>query len=333
MNVRSNRFFRITLIVAGSVVAVVTLGLLLTRVTASPFVCGSCHEMAPALASWKASGHTQVRCPQCHEKSRPWYQFPQTLAARSVMLTRDARSHWSGRATAALNRSTETTPTIPDTTCLKCHDPSRKVTVRFGTLINHPEHTKRNKSCASCHLWTAHPAPGAERPMLLMERCFACHGRTAAAKAPGTCDVCHPASFNLRPASHKPASAWRTRHGKVALAKGQPCAICHDTAFCRGCHGLEMPHPAEWGKGKPPLHSTVAKLNRKTCTRCHADRPNLCTMCHHKGWDPNKGPWLTQHPSMVADKGAAFCMGCHDPVFCFTCHLRGRIAEPASAGT
>jgi len=323
MNLRSHKVVRVALIIVASVVAFVALGLLLTRVTASPRVCGSCHEMNAALASWRASGHTQVRCPQCHEKPRPWYQFPQTLAVRSAMLTRDVRAHWSADGAKAVMASYDTTPTITDSTCLQCHGTSRKISMRFGTLIDHEEHAKRNKSCVSCHLWTAHPDPNAERPMLLMERCFTCHGRTASAKAPGTCDVCHPKSFNLRPASHKPTSKWLKEHGKAAQSKGQPCAMCHDKGFCTGCHGVDMPHPANWAKGSPPVHSQFAKTNRAVCTRCHPDKPNFCTMCHHKAWDPARGPWISVHPAVVAESGAAFCMDCHQPVYCFTCHLRG----------
>jgi nitrate/TMAO reductase-like tetraheme cytochrome c subunit len=333
MSVRSHKIVRVTMIVLASLVGVVALGLLLTRITASPRVCGSCHEMNAALASWKESGHTQVRCPQCHEKPRPWYQFPQTLAVRSAMLTRDVRAHWSTGGAKAVMASYDTTPTIPDSTCLQCHGTSRKITMRFGTLINHNEHAKRNRSCVSCHLWTAHPSPGAERPMLLMERCFTCHGRTASAKAPGTCDVCHPKSFSLRPVSHKPTATWLKDHGKMARAGTQPCAMCHEKTFCTGCHGLDMPHPANWAKGQQPVHSQFAKTNRQVCVKCHPDTPNFCTMCHHKGWDPAKGPWRTQHPAMVVETGASFCLDCHGPLFCTSCHLSGNRPAIGTSGT
>ncbi len=323
MNARSKRVVRIVAIVLGVMVAFVAVGLLLVQVTASPKVCGSCHEMRTALATWEQSGHTQVGCPSCHEKPRPWYQFPQTLAVRSAMLTRDVRLHWSADSARQVRASYDTTPTISDATCLQCHGTSRKISMRFGTLIDHAEHAKRNKSCVSCHLWTGHPKPNSERPMILMERCFTCHGRTASAKAPGTCDVCHPKSFNLRPASHKPTAEWLKKHGAVAQKNQQPCAICHDKTFCQGCHGLAMPHPANWAKGDPPLHSESAKTNRAVCVRCHSEKPDLCSMCHHKGWDPAKGPWIQQHPVLVANAGASRCLQCHDPVYCMRCHVRG----------
>ncbi len=333
MKTRSQKLVRVALIIGGTLVAVVVLGLLFTKATGSPIVCGSCHEMAPALATWKTSGHTNVGCPSCHEKPRAWYQFPQTLATRTAMLGRDINAHFSDQAAADVAAAMESTPTVSDQTCLKCHDLSRTVTMRFGTLINHSEHAKRNNSCVSCHLWTAHPPPGSEKPMLLMERCFTCHGRTASAKAPGTCDTCHPKSFSLRPASHKPADQWRTKHGKVALAKGQPCEMCHEKSFCQSCHGLVMPHPANWAKGNTPLHAAVAQQNVQVCSKCHGEGRTFCTMCHHRGYDPAQGPWLRQHPVMVAQRGASFCIECHEPTFCVKCHLSGMPPDSATAGS
>jgi len=321
MEDRSSRVVRSLWIAAASICAVLALGLAMTRVTASAIVCGACHEMSPKVAAWRTGGHTQIGCPACHETPLPWYRFPETLAVRGAMLTRDVGDHWSNRARDASRASNDDTSTVPDSTCLKCHDPSRKITMRFGTLIDHTEHAKRNKSCVSCHIWTAHPDPNVERPILLMAQCFTCHGRTKTAKAPGTCDVCHPKSFSLRPESHRPASAWRTRHGKVALAGGQPCDMCHDEDFCRNCHGVDMPHPTGWGKGQPAGHASVAELNRQVCARCHKEKPDLCSMCHHKGWEPTKGPWISQHPLMVRQHGAAFCMRCHAATFCTDCHI------------
>lgn len=315
MKDRASRVVRVIWIAAASMAGVVAIGLVLLHVTGLPSVCGMCHEMSPAVTSWRVSGHTKVGCPACHEKPRAWYQFPQTLFLRSAMLTRDISLHLAKDST----RSDEATPTVADSTCESCHDPSRKVTMRFGTLIDHAEHAKRNKSCLSCHLWTAHPDPTAERPMLLMERCFTCHGRAKGAKAPGTCDVCHPSSFSLRPVSHRSAS-WSTTHGKAALAKQQPCEMCHEQTFCRRCHGLEMPHPAGWATGPIPTHAAAGERGRQVCARCHTAKPDLCGMCHHKGWEPAKGTWIEQHPLMVDQRGADFCFQCHHSTFCFDCH-------------
>lgn len=322
-------FLRAAWIGAAVVVGLFALGEALTYATAVPAVCGTCHEMRPALDSWKTSGHTRVGCAECHETPRPWYAFPATMAERGVMLTRDLNIHWSraGEPTTAL-ASRVTTTTIPDSVCERCHDPSRKVTLRLGTLIDHEEHAKRNGSCLSCHLWTAHPVPGVERELLMMERCFTCHGRAASDAAPGTCDVCHPETFELRPPTHGP-SEWRTGHGAPAMGRPAQCLMCHDQRYCLDCHGVQMPHPEGWERGATG-HGVVAAGRRATCARCHQQGADFCSMCHHKGYEPAGGPWVDQHPELVGLRGTAYCLDCHGPTYCVGCHTRGLMGAPGS---
>jgi nitrate/TMAO reductase-like tetraheme cytochrome c subunit len=308
-------------VAAAFVVALVALGALATRLTASPDVCASCHEMAPAVATWRTSAHTRAGCPSCHETPRPWYAFPQTLAERAQMLNRDWRASRSSTEAAAL-RSSLASVTVPDSRCLRCHELSRIVSMRFGTLIKHAEHAKRNKSCVSCHMWTAHREPTAERPLVLMARCFNCHGRTPGAKAPGTCATCHPKSFDLRPDSHKDA-AWRTRHGKLAEKDASLCTLCHERGFCNTCHRTPMPHPADWVRGDA-LHATKALRDPALCARCHTN-PASCTACHHRGYDPAKGTWIVQHRTAVTLNGKSSCMQCHAERLCLYCHTTGRL--------
>jgi len=278
-------------------------------------------------STWRASAHARIGCPECHEAPLPPYRFPEQLATRAAAMQRDFRAHFSGDPSGIPRASLITTPTIPDSRCLQCHDLSRPITVRSDLVIKHAEHAKRNNSCISCHLWTAHPVPETERALLLMSRCFTCHGRTAGAKAPGTCITCHSGEFNGRPESHK-SPTWQTAlHGKAALTNKQPCSMCHETTFCRNCHGLDMPHPATWVKGKPG-HSTIGAADPHICAKCHTQKPDLCSMCHHQDQQSTKGPWLTQHPAMVDKRGAAFCMQCHTDLFCFDCHVASHVDTP-----
>lgn len=312
---RIGGFARVALIALAVLAGVPLLGIGATYLSATPAVCGACHEMAPAMATWEQSGHTKVACASCHETPRPWYQFAQTLADRAVMLRRDIDLHLSGSPKdAAAIRDVK----VPDSTCLQCHDPSRQVTMRFGTLIDHPAHAKRNHSCVSCHRYTAHPDPGAEKPLLLMQMCFDCHGRTSTAKAPGTCDECHPKSFGLRPESHG-APDWLAAHGKLALAGRRQCMMCHEESACQKCHGLEMPHPSGWAAGRTG-HGPIAKADGALCAKCHDSKPDVCAMCHHRDYQPAKGTWVSQHPSVVDRRGATFCLECHAPQYCVYCH-------------
>ncbi|MDO8964044.1 MAG: NapC/NirT family cytochrome c [Coriobacteriia bacterium] len=317
---RSHAVVRAAWITVAVIVGVLALGAVATYVTASPTLCGACHEMKSAVVTWEQSPHNRVGCPSCHETPRPWYQFPQTLLARGAMLGRDLDAHFSAGYAATPGTSIMSTVTVPDSTCEQCHDPSRKVTMRYGTLIDHKEHAKRNKSCMSCHVWTAHPTPGYEKPLLLMEQCFNCHGKPSNPKASGACTACHPASFNKRPASHGPTK-WTSLHGKAALKGIQQCSMCHAATFCGDCHGVPMPHPVGWEAGKTG-HGVTATRDRSICAKCHTGKADMCGMCHHKGFEPTKGPWLAQHPAMVEKRGVAFCLGCHAPTYCVFCHAR-----------
>ncbi len=312
---------------AAVIVAVLALGAGADRLTASSRVCMACHEMRPKVAAWETAAHTTVGCPACHEDPRPWYRFPVTLAVRGTMLARDVRAHFSSDNPDM--EANDATSDIPDSRCLACHDPAREVTMRFGILIDHQEHADRNESCVSCHLWTAHPDPDAERPLLFMQQCFTCHGHSETAKAPGTCDVCHPPSFEQRPESHQPKT-WQADHGQAALTDRQPCAMCHAETFCTDCHGLEMPHPEDWPDGEKS-HGPVAQSDPQVCRSCHTDSLAFCEMCHHEGYDIKQGPWVAQHPSSVSERGASRCFDCHGALYCVYCHAsRGVTEEPDS---
>jgi nitrate/TMAO reductase-like tetraheme cytochrome c subunit len=317
-------FVRDAWIAVGVFAFLLWLGVGAFYLSGSSTVCQSCHEMTPKVNAWKTSSHADIGCPACHEVQRAYYSFPEILGARAAAMQRDLHAH-NSQSTADIVAALDTmTPSISDANCLKCHDLSRKITVHFGTIINHAEHARRNGSCISCHYWTAHPPPNADRPVLLMARCFTCHGRTPGAKAPGTCTTCHPKSFDLRPQSHLTGD-WLALHGKVALAVRQQCVMCHETTFCDNCHKLPMPHPATWVRGNPG-HSTVGAKSPQICAQCHTGTPDLCSMCHHQGSTPAATPWIVQHPTMVSKKGAAFCMGCHVAVFCYNCHTARRVA-------
>ncbi len=313
--------------------AVVLGAVLLDLGTASPVLCGSCHGMAERAHSWRKSTHAEVACVSCHQAPTAWYELPQRLAARARLLSRDVRWQLAGRSGV----STPTSPAaaaegaallVSSENCLQCHDPNRKATSGFRILIDHAEHAKRNKTCLSCHINTAHPEPTRGTPLSLMDQCFQCHGTAKYPEASDECSVCHPGGYELKPASHDPADWKKTGHGRLANKDRAQCDLCHKPSFCTDCHGLEMPHPAGWAKGDPATHATFAQKNRQVCGRCHLEKPDLCSMCHHRGWDPGKGPWTTQHPLMVGERGADFCLRCHTRAYCSYCHVSASLGMP-----
>ncbi|MBN2846958.1 MAG: NapC/NirT family cytochrome c [Coriobacteriia bacterium] len=105
------------------------------------------------------------------------------------------------------------------------------------------------------------------------------------------------------------------------------CSTCHIVErFCVDCHGVEMPHPADFITG----HGDAGKQNADTCAMCHANEGQMvedagtefCNGCHHQGADPTK-PFIPQHVGLVRDLGAQACFECHTPTYCAECHVRG----------
>ncbi len=316
-------------IAVGVVLGVLLLLIAFDVVTASPKTCTTCHEMRARHDSWAKSSHVEVSCVKCHQPPTAWYQLPQRLAGRVALLSRDVAAHAAGGYDDPVDSRVAGTEPIKDEICLQCHDVNRKATSGFRILIDHPEHAKRNGSCVSCHVRTAHPVATRGKAITFMSQCFTCHGTEAYPEASAECGVCHPKDYKLLPESHA-VEPWKKDHGKTALKDPKQCEMCHTDAFCTGCHGVKMPHPQGWERGENG-HAAAATANRAVCGKCHGSRPDSCTMCHHQGYDPAQGTWLKQHFLVVRDKGAAHCLDCHSPVFCVKCHVSRAPAEARPA--
>lgn len=194
-----------------------------------------------------------------------------------------------------------------------------------------------------------------------MTACFRCHEQTPEGRAPGACSACHTKDFELKPASHREKGFYPEGHADLAQleqsrtaevreaasheATGEAakegeggegvlelasvdtvneCSTCHSEKFCTDCHGVPMPHPADFKQ----QHGKLGKRNPKSCSLCHGDPKRFCDECHHGTsmnlpYDGTVGPWLTQHPAAVRALGASRCFECHEPTFCAHCHVKG----------
>jgi len=112
------------------------------------------------------------------------------------------------------------------------------------------------------------------------------------------------------------------------------CSTCHLDTFCTNCHGMEMPHPAEFKEPKkaddPAGHPALSKTKAAKCDMCHQTKKTnflFCNNCHHgtaSSWtyDP-KVAWETQHAAAVTKNGVAGCLEkCHEKKFCLDCHTK-----------
>jgi hypothetical protein len=109
------------------------------------------------------------------------------------------------------------------------------------------------------------------------------------------------------------------------------CSTCHAKTFCSGCHGIAMPHQADFKKN----HGDLGKANPGVCVKCHGPSDGFCGNCHHgthlKFPINPKLTWKQQHPIAVKKVGPAGCVqlaGCHSPTFCATCHANGGNIPP-----
>lgn len=177
--------------------------------------------------------------------------------------------------------------------------------------------------------------------------------------APGACDACHPPGFDLKPANHGQDGfyeAFGDSSGHAMLAREDQerrrsaedthtaeedskaeeeglhlasvhsvgyCSTCHDESrFCFDCHGIIMPHPADFGVD----HAEDGRARPEVCANCHASAPgtDFCNDCHHKDSDPSR-TWIAQHMDPVRATGAQACFDCHAPTYCAQCHVRGSV--------
>lgn len=355
--------------------------------TSTTWFCSNmCHITEDdAVSAWERSSHSEVSCISCHmppgadpitflmHKAAVLPELPMVVF-KTFEMPHNARSH------VALD------PTImPVAQCTQCHDLSKRaVTTSPGIIINHKAHDDANLTCTICHNRIAHDESGDWEPTLFdfttntpsykhedfmkMDACYRCHrladdGIEAETpyKASGKCAVCHPADFDLKPASHKAENFLTDMHGKMSLeevasvAKSQEnldthgdespkdkespevkalegvpysgvinsCYTCHTKKFCQDCHGgITMPHPADFLTN----HQKEAEVAPKSCAKCHG-AVETCSRCHHS--DPNvagykfdtKQTWMAQHDTASKEVGPAACFDCHKPTFCANCHV------------
>ncbi|MBE0447710.1 MAG: NapC/NirT family cytochrome c [Actinobacteria bacterium] len=286
------------------------------RYTSQPQFCAICHEMKPAIDSWqKTSLHAEVDCNTCHASG------PLGRVRQKAGLIVEIYRHFTGSYEKPVNASSKLSNKINNDSCLRCHTPKRVVTPKKTLLMNHNIHIEKGIACTYCHNRAGHPTSPGYKDFISMDGCFRCHSLLKKAMAPGRCDACHPKSFDLIPVTHKTKTWPILDHSKTAKQDSTPCMPCHLKTFCRGCHGVEIPHPEKFVKSE---HGSIGNKNPKVCQKCHRQK-DFCNTCHHEGYDESMGDWIPTHKHAVATVGPANCFRCHGPTFCAFCHVRGEL--------
>lgn len=140
--------------------------------TSTPEFCGLCHEIEPAITSWKQSEHylfdgkIRANCRDCHIPS-----WDDPIAVLSVKIThgcKDVYHHFDVDETIAkepdyyFRLKQNALLQINDSTCLQCHeqirDPSKDIIVIQGRVVHglHSQPEAKKVSCMMCHKSMGH---------------------------------------------------------------------------------------------------------------------------------------------------------------------------------
>jgi len=315
------------------------------------------------LKSCVGTCHTAQFCVDCHTKNRVFpasHRQPFWTHAQAPTVTKYGSVPASATAlhSVTAQKSTEQCEIchgaggVNAAFCKACHKLEMPHTKEFKQF--HAKTGRQNPGvCLNCHTWTQlcsnchHVGASTTVPWLKVHGtsvnqngasgCIAkCHKQT-------DCVACHTARKVL-PASHKAqnfikaAGTERGAHAVLYKKDSVVCTYCHagdpgtlpNSSFCKGCHKVDMPHPAAYGlkdpNAAPSLNNagghaqaiTSGQVNRATCMNCHEAAG--CNSCHHKGSVSNQ-PWMRYHPNVVKAAGADACFQCHKEIYCSNCHV------------
>lgn len=298
------RLSRRVLLVIGVVAAVLVLAAV-TGATSSPRACSSCHAMEPFVTSWASSTHSQIGCYRCHLDNGAW-DWP---AFKGKELFEMVPAAVAGQGLQG------PTTEISSKTCLSCHSAVMNGVIEANeTRINHSTCIPSGAQCDSCHSAVVHGAATRWVRQPVMEECVRCHREES---APTECDTCHVGRresdrLAMGPWQVTHGSEWRTTHGAADLTY---CSTCHPQDYCVKCHGIALPHPADFGR----THGQQAVAQQSKCVKCH-DKKTLCDGCHGIAM-PHPTGFIKQHSTLATSNQDPTCQTCHRVDDCNNCHL------------
>lgn len=332
--------------------------------TSSYWFCGGfCHsvQLDPVVA-YDSSTHNMVACVSCHlpVNADPvtflYHKAHAGIVGAYQLATKTYATPLNPLSELALNSKH-----MSSGQCTQCHSENRLITPHESIVIDHEAHESRGIQCSACHNRVAHPedeieitmvVPGTDQPaarhanFMTMTACFRCHTLSAESpsggefKAPGTCSVCHPADFDLKPASHEADGFYPAGHADLATmeldpATGRPAEVVAKPVLhgeSEESSGTGESNYAPEGEDSHVLE--VAPVSAVDyCATCH-DVNTFCVDCHGVEM-PHPSDFLTNHAE-AGEKSAESCSRCHggqgQPIkgggtdFCNNCHHKG--ADP-----
>jgi hypothetical protein len=301
--VKSNRASIIIRAVVWTLAGLVVLFALLLGVTAATLPgCTICHSQPAFVQATAKSAHANVECVRCHVEQGP---APRLAYAYHMIF---------GMALKVAPINSGPVSAIPNTNCLACHQDVMKAKVTAqGISILHSECSK-GRMCTDCHSQTAHGATVKWPTQATMNNCLDCHSTS---KVRSDCTMCHKGRTQQErlltgewAVTH--GANWKQTHGMGDL---KTCASCHPQDFCVRCHGIPLPHNADFIR----THPLSAATNRSDCALCH--KQTFCYSCHGLEM-PHPKTFTPTHPALVKAEGSAKCYRCHVKDDCINCHVK-----------
>lgn len=263
--------------------------------------CSACHRgLAEAVVA--SNAHTRVSCYGCHLTHGPvdWPAFK----AREVFVMYPRAL--TGAGLHGHSASVGSTP------CLRCH-PAVLIepTEANGIRLDHRS-CARGRACGDCHGSAVHGTALRWARQPVMEECVACHRASDASTA---CDACHAKESERTRLARGPwqvthGANWSSTHGMGTM---EWCSTCHRSGYCARCHGVDLPHPADFGR----MHGLLAKAKDAKCLDCHDEA--LCTGCHGLTM-PHPEGFLVRHSTEASSATDPACLSCHLQKDCEACH-------------
>ncbi len=282
--------------------------------TSTRAACVACHASSVPREG-VAAAHARLSCYRCHLAEGAW-SWP-AFKARELLVMYP-------RALQGARALRDTDP-VSDRACRSCHGRVMDGVVEsVGIRIAHAS-CAVGRTCGSCHGVSAHGTALRWARQAIMEECVACH-RTSGAST--SCDGCHVERSERRRLEKGPwqithGPTWSKTHGMGTL---EWCATCHPRGYCVRCHGVDLPHPADFGR----THGALARSADARCETCH-DRRALCDACHGIEM-PHPGGFLARHSKEASTASDPRCLACHIAKDCTACHVK-HIHPGATRGT
>ncbi|MBU2602645.1 MAG: cytochrome c3 family protein [Actinobacteria bacterium] len=176
-------------------------------------------------------------------------------------------------------------------------------------------------ACLSCHEDTLDELATTEDPKVFAHRPHVSQRIM--------CSSCHEAyghSGDPRPVSETCDECHGLKmphHADYGVAHGREVLALDSSKVCENCHNIYLHCQTCHGVQMPhpdqweAKHGEIAYPRLEMCSTCHPDED--CLACHPVAM-PHPREWTKTHGLPVIDSGSKMCTSCHEPQQCVACH-------------